>query len=375
MKKNKILIYPYDLESAPIIRHQKLLDGYEIAALVSPRGWGMNGKDGKAADGGDDIGIVVSSDFEEKLSLCDTVLFAKSHNALDFKSIVLPKILRAIEAGKDIVLCIPVEKEEFDLILGKCNEHKVDFKYFAYSKELAEYPEIPSQQEVIYNICAPVVFVAGVGDRANKFETQLALRENILKKGYKISQIGSREYSELFGFHSFPQFMYSKKISESNKIVMFNHFVKQMEIEEKPDLIIIGIPGGIMPYNNKLTNGFGVLAYEVSQAVTPDSTVFCCHYDGYVEEYFTRLKKSVRYKLGCRVDCFSISNVIFDWFYSKELSRESYVPIDTKILDEKIKDFSSYGETIFNVLNGKDALQMTDFIIDTLSEYGEAECI
>ena len=73
MGKNRLLIYPYDLQFCPIVRHKKLLEDYEIMALVSPRGWGLTGKDGGSADNGGELGINVSSDFENNLVLCDTI--------------------------------------------------------------------------------------------------------------------------------------------------------------------------------------------------------------------------------------------------------------------------------------------------------------
>ena len=41
----RMLVFPYGYDCEPIIRHTDLLEPcYEIAALVSPSGWGMAGK-------------------------------------------------------------------------------------------------------------------------------------------------------------------------------------------------------------------------------------------------------------------------------------------------------------------------------------------
>lgn len=375
MKRHRTLIYPYDLECCPIVRHKKIIKEYEIVALVSPRGWGMTGKDGGTADYSSKMGLVISSDFEGNLSLCDTVLFCKSDKPLDFESIVMPKISQAIEAKKNIIISSSIKKELFDIISRKCAQNGVDFKYFGTLIKQQEFQEIPHEGEFIHDIATPVIFVMGIGERTNKFEVQLSLRENIRKMGYIISQIGSREYCELLGFHSFPVFMYNKEISETNKIVLFNHYVKRIEMEENPDLIIIGVPGGIMPYNNNLTNRFGVLAYELSQAVTPDSTIFSCHYNEYLEEYFIKMVESVRSRLGCKVNCFNISNVVFDWNNSKEWRKESYISLDSEYVDKKMQDYAAYNQSIFNVLNHKDAQKMSEYIVNILAEYGETQCI
>ncbi len=105
----------------------------------------------------------------------------------------------------------------------------------------------------IQEIKTPVIFVMGVGENAHKFEIQLSVRENLFNMGYKVSQVGSRNYCEMFNFHSFPEFMYSNMYSETEKIKLFNNFIKNIENQENPDVIIIGIPGTIMRINNKAT--------------------------------------------------------------------------------------------------------------------------
>ncbi len=375
MKMDRILIYPYDLQSCPIVRHKELLKEYEVAALVSPRGWGMNGKDGRAADNGSEIGITISCDFEESLNLCDTVLICESTQNPDFESVILPKVFRAVEVRKNIIFTKSLERKYFESILKKCTDNGVYFKLFGLLKEEPDFPEIPVENEIIHKINTPVIFVMGTGERTNKFELQLSLRENIGNMGYKISQIGTRGYCELLGFHSFPSFMYSRKISESNKIVLFNHFVKSIEMEEQPDLIIIGIPGGIMSFSNNLTNRFGVLAYEVSQAVIPDSTVFSCHCDGYRKDFFIKLKDSVRHKFGCTIDCFNIANVVLDLDSSKERNRTIYLSLQSKHVDEAVENFIPYGQSFYNVLNAMDALKMSEYLVDMLAEYGKTHCI
>lgn len=372
--KEKIIVYPYDEQFSPVLRHKQLLEDYEIAGLVSPMGWGFTGKDAGQADKGSVMGINVSSDFEGRLDQCDAVLFCESRISLDFEKYILKNVIKAVERRKNIIFTMPLTNDAFNTIQNRCDEHGVSFKYYNYKSEKVEYQEKGADCHTIHDIDTPVIFVLGNGDRTNKFEIQLALRENIQKMGYKISQVGTREYCELFGFHSFPLFMYST-ISEVNKVVLFNRFIKKIEKEETPDVIIIGIPGGIMLFNNNLPNGFGILAYEVCQAVTPDASVFSCHYEDYEKDFFTRMTDTAKKRLGCKVDCFSISNSLVDWQHSNYEKKMIYTSLDTGFVDEKIKKFKKLNIPVFNVLNSGDAGQMADYLINKLSEYGETSCI
>lgn len=375
MKNQKILIYPYDSDFTPILRHRQFLEGYEIASLVSPGGWGLTGRDAGDADKSGQTGINVTGNFDEALELCDAVMFVGSEKPLDFQKYIMPKVFTAAERGKDITVTTQLRDEDSKTISQKCKEAGVDFKYFNYPEEHRKFPTITVDNEILYNINTPVVFVLGIGERTNKFEIQLSLREKFLSEGYKVSQIGTRGYCELLGFHSFPEFMYNGALPETNKIVLFNQMVKKIENEEQPDVIIIGIPGGIMPYNNTLTNRFGILAYEVSQAVASDCAIFSCHYAEYNTDYFKGLSDLVKYKLGLEVSCYNISNVMFDWVNSKQESKSIYTTLDTTFIDEKITKYSKNDTPVFNILNTEGAANISQCILDTLADYGNAQCI
>lgn len=374
MDREKLIMYPYDNEFASILRHSNLLGKYEIMGLVSPGGWGLNGRDAGEADYGSKLGITVTNDFDESIKLCDTVLFSDSRKQMDFEKFIMPKVIKSIGMGKNIIFTIPLTNDTFDKIEKECLNGGVYFKYFNNLCRQDESQEVAREFNFLYDIHTPVIFVLGIGDKANKFEVQLALRENVMKMGYRVSQIGTRGYCELLGFHSFPQFMYSPNLSESSKIILFNQFIKKLE-NENPDVIIIGIPGGILPFSNKLTNNFGIVAYEASQAVAPDSAIFSCYYAEYYNEYFVKMVDTVRYRLGCKVDCFNMANSELDWLNSKDQNKMIYTSLDSKFVDEKIKKYKGLDTPVFNVLNSKGASGMTEYVINRLSDYGKTESI
>ena len=221
----------------------------------------------------------------------------------------------------------------------------------------------------------PVIFILGIGEKTHKFHIQLTLRNYFLESGYKVSQVGSRNYCELFGFHSMPEFMYSYSISESSKIILFNNFIKELDILEKPDVIIIGIPGGIMPLNDVFTNKFGIMAYEISQAVTPDAAVFSIYFNNYQNEHFERLITSIRYRLGIHIDFFNMANIFFDWDRSRETKRMQYLTVESKLTDTRIKDYIDFHIPIYNILNDENSHKFSISVLNKLLEYGQRQYI
>jgi peptide maturation system protein (TIGR04066 family) len=366
MKRNeRLLVYPYDIEFTPVLRHKDLLKGYEINALIAPNGWGMSGLDASCADCGNNIGIVISSDFDRALECCDTVLFNQSGTGLDFKKPVYPRMIKSVQLKKNIICTLKLEPDVHKEMEYECEKNGVYFKSFN-DYVCSNIPKSPESEE-IFQLDTPLIYVLGTTERTHKFEIQLTLREQLLQTGYKISQVGTRPYSEMLGFHSFPQFMFSCSIAESANVTLFNHFVKQIELNEKPDVIIVGIPGAIMPFNNKITNRFGILAYEASLGVKPDAAVLSVLDDDYKKEYFELMSKTVKYKFGFDIDCFNISNVQFDSNNSAFSRAMVYTTLDSAFADKRIENFSAFNFSLYNILNKNSSSNMVNYLIDRLA--------
>lgn len=363
----KTMIYPFDVESVPLIRHSKLINNYNILHVISPNGWGLSGKDAGCADNGQPIGIMVDSDFDKALENCDTVFFTDSSREMDLKKFIYPKIIKAAEESKNIICTIRLENEIIDKISYICNEKNTFFKYFTDTCDSVMNPPT----EKIYQVNTPIILIAGLGERTNKFEIQLSLREHLKEMEYKVSQVGTRHYCELLGFHSFPKFMYSKSITESEKVTLFNHYIKSIEAKEEPDVIIIGVPGGTMPFNYEFTNRFGILAYEVSQAIIPDCVVLSTLYNNASPDFFELISKSHEYKFGYSIDCYNIANTSLNIPASRTNKSLQYITMDWSFVNEKKGIYSKLDASVYNILDAGDGKRMADCLINKLQKYGE----
>lgn len=375
----KLMIYPYNMEFSPGLRHRSLIEGFEISCVVSVEGFGNNGKDSSYADLGEKMGFIVEGDFEKGLENCDAVLFVDYSSPIDISPLIFENIIKAARAGKDILCTINFEEKKIRQIEEVTGIHDAGFTYFkAGDDELEKMIACKEYNiEKIDEIETPVIFVMGLLELTNKFEVQLALREQFIRKGYRVSQIGSRSYCKLTGFHSFPSFMLDTGISESKKVVMFNQYIKLIEYNEKPDIIIIGIPGGVMPYNRRITNKFGILAFEVCNAVTPDASVLCLSYNKYNDKFLSTLKDSLKHKLGVELDCFVLSNVKpqIDNQNQDYDRRKKYLLLDMDYMEEEIGNFSNSETPVYNALKAKDIEAMTNQIIEKLSDDTDIQII
>lgn len=183
--------------------------------------------------------------------------------------------------------------------------------------------------------------------------------------------IGSRPYSEMVGCISFPTFMFGNKLTEANKIIEFNHFVKNIEIEESPDLIIIGIPGGILPYNNSIHSNFGITAFEVAQSISPDYCILSLFYNSYSKVYIKQMEDLFSARFNSNLDMINITNKRID--EGEMANRPNDIRTFTINHDDLIKKVQYIqnisGKTIVSLNEKSKENEIVNHIIDVLSNY------
>lgn len=358
----KVLLFPYNIHSCDILRYCNMLTNYEIIGVLAPSGWGMTGKDAGFVDGGKEIGMKIQEtiDYEQNFQ---GILVAADGCSEETERVIADFVEDILSHNKEIIFLTEVSPRIKELCSKKPNlstyrsKEKVDSLY----------------NTRVLQINTPVIAVAGTHEFTNKFKIQMELNQFFKEKGYKVSHIASKQYGELFGIHSFPDFMYSE-MNETNKIFGFNKWIRQIEKTEQPDVILIGIPGEIMPYSEKFPGHFGIMMYECMQAVRPDVLILSCLYDNYNVEYFEKLSKSIRYKYGVYVDCFNISTFQVDLNESEQNNTLQYFKLRYQDVDRVIA--SCKGEIpIFNIMNDIDGEKMADLVLQKLQEYSEAEFV
>lgn len=225
---------------------------------------------------------------------------------------------------------------------------------------------IDKQLSKIYPINIPVIAVMGLAPNSSKFDIQIELRKAFEQAGYKASVISSNPLGKLLGMRVYPEFMF-QNYSLEKKIYGFNHYVHKIIREDLPDVIIVGIPNGIIPYNQKIHNGFGELATTVCNAVHPDFGILASGLLDVIDtDYFTELKLLCKYRFDTEIFAFCISN-------NKIQENDTNDGYDTYFLsNEFVKSVVPFGqENIHNVFYNSDFL-MRKQIFNKLIEELEA---
>nr|WP_267490839.1 TIGR04066 family peptide maturation system protein [Paenibacillus monticola] len=362
------MIYPYDSQFTPMLRDKGFRERYDQVFISSLPGWGLCGKDASYTDGGDLIGITVSQEFEQMLGEVDTVIFAETDNSYSFKNNILPKVTAAIEAGKNVIFLMKIT-EQFHTIREQCIHKGVQFTSYRESNIEEAYQPAVSVQE-IEDCRTPILALIGLAEYTNKFKLELELKAAFEDMGYRVSVVGSRPYCEFMGFHSFPTFM-NELTNESDKILNYNKYIMHIEATEEPDLIIIAVPGGFMRYNNKITNDFGITAYEIFQAVVPDTAVLSLFHERYTSEYIEGILNSIKYKLGLDIDAINIANRQIDWIemVSSQPGQVSTLTLNLDFMRKSTAECRLVTSIpVFNTMEKGDNEKIANLIIDKLSE-------
>ncbi|MEG1513354.1 MAG: TIGR04066 family peptide maturation system protein [Clostridia bacterium] len=327
---SKSIVYPLDRNTTPLLRYARS----EFVAGVSPKGRGYGGGDLSVIDGGQKTSDHILEDFPlalEEHSDCDRIVFLQGagvFNAQDYFSCL--KIAQS--NGKHIMLSKSIEKllaDEGHLISNvdiiESNEMPIEQCLEGYSSESLEV------------VPAPIVTVFGMGENTDKFFLQLAIREQFLAKGYNVLQLGSKEYSKLCGFQTLPDFVYNASIPMTKRIVALNHYLCQRINHEKPDVVIIGAPGGVMPLDRHFHNEFGELPFIISMAAQPDIAVLSMYYIPDMNlEFLNDIRTFLKYRLNCNFDFINIANTAYKIEDADSVPEIAFLLYDYNTVNETI---------------------------------------
>lgn len=377
-KISRIAIYPFSADSIPIaIYLNRMNPFYEISQLISPSGLGLVGRDASAADNRKPMGITVKGSIRNLLDEFDVLLITSGNEKDEIHKRSYENMLIGIENKKDIICAMSISEDKLEEISLRSQQANISFQYCNSRVKNASAFNCNQQQAVtLYTPSVPVIFIGGLVDQANNYEILLSTSDKLKQQGYKVSAICEKSECELFGFHAHPNFFMGNDISEIDKIIEFNKFVQHIELWEHPDVILIQIPGGMMKYNNILTNDFGIYAYLISQAIQPDYFICCTVYGFFSKEFSSLISNDFYYKFGFRIDCFHMSNMMMDIQESIEKKQLCFLRNPHDNINKVVKSCNEGGEIpIYDLLNELDLENMFTAMMKELNEYKTAYAI
>lgn len=365
---NNIMIYPIGINDMYFFNNVGLLDKYNEIYFVTKRGF-INEVDY-------DIKINEYESYSEKRHIVtDPYKYISNVDILyinedfDFNSLEIYNLIElALENDVKLIISIDLKNNYNDFTN---NTKLTDYNCIKLNEEI----KINENIDKIFKMNTPIITVVGADEFTNKFDVQLYVKSFFEKNNYRVSGIGSKKSADLFGMHNIPNWLFENEFSEDKKIKYFNQYIKQIEMHEKPDVIIVGVPKGIIKYDDEFHNDFNVITFEILNSFSSDYTIMCLNYGNYNENNINYFRMVADIKFGLEIDSFVMSNNLYDYSQSIRMNCKQFLKISENQLQKKISeikeecDVEIYPNTLDELEN------MCNSIIETFDEYSSINCI
>jgi peptide maturation system protein (TIGR04066 family) len=166
----------------------------------------------------------------------------------------------------------------------------------------------------------PVIAVCSFGEASGKFELQLAIGSALKAMGYRVSQVGTRSYSSLLGFPGFPAWLFEGSVRPGDRVRAVNEMVVQLEDRERPDILVVGVPGGFSQVPFCTDNDFGVFQEQFFIGLNPDLAIPVFYFSPELEE--VDMQKGSAF-LARRFGPTTLGSVVSNAYLDLSLSQES----------------------------------------------------
>lgn len=296
----KLLIFPFGREHVDLARNISRGGVFESVLPVAMKGQDFTGHDIAYLDCGEETGILISELYETELPAADAVFFDYDSN-IDMET-YREYIDLAEKLEKRIMISFGVEQMLHDI--GYLSKIDKVYRYDDYRYELDEFKNL-------FRMRVPVIIILGMGEYTGKTMTQIATGDFFREKGYRVCEIGTKEYSELLGMNTLPALLFENKLSVEEKIIALNRFLYQKIESSECDLAIISMPGGIMPLNPLEFKDAGTLDFILSNAVKPDICILNFYALKYNRKFIEYLSNICLYKFGYVTKYFNMSSVVY----------------------------------------------------------------
>ena len=324
---HKLAVYPFTKSSFPLCEFFPIFQQeYELTDLVSPVGLGLAGHDAGHATNRSNLGITVHSDISKAIDKCDALLvpFGALKNDLAFRD-AFSVMNNAAQQGKTVFCAPRLTHSQYQKLHSAGQSFHYGFQEKPYRAQYATTNR--------YTPSVPVVFVHNLTVEADSLEVTLSLAQRFRRDGFRVSVIGARPEYNFFVFivlYFLLDFFYGNQRLRSitQGIQAFHHYLRTVEISQKPDVILINIPGAAVSTQQLYYNESGVYLYLMTQIVRPDYAIVCAPYTEFAGDSFQVISNELHAKFGCGIDLVHLSNKFVHVEQTRHTGKEQtfYIP-------------------------------------------------
>ena len=270
----KAVLYPYNKEMHSMVRYRDLL-AFEIVGVADPIGKGMVGKDAGKVIGESQVNLRISPNIRRAMADADTIIlgYVDQLSRIRKRDLLREYVQLALDAGCHVFSFQALDPTVYGDLYDTADKKGLRLAYpHVHREELAQAIQ---NFNALPPVDVPVLSVMGTSSRQGKFTLQLALRRRLIKKGYKVGQIGTEHHSRLFGMDAaFPMGYASPlKLPFQHYIPYLDYKMREICQRTQPDIILTGSQSGTIPYHvqEHSTHCLSSLAFLLG--VKPDACI------------------------------------------------------------------------------------------------------
>lgn len=305
MKRRKYLFYPYQEKSYGFIKG--LLYNDNLVDVISPEGSGLVGNDMAYATNRGSLDLMVKSINEIDFTDYEQVILS-SHTS--FHDEVKNLIHCSIKA--DVPIIYLGEEQNILDILNSYDKSNATYLSEHMQKIKTLVRRFNEVQLELYSPNIPVVYIGGIIETIDSFDIGLQIKLRMEKMGYKVSLISNNPDGGIFSVIKFPEDMMGMQSSFEDTIISLNRWVQAVNYLEKPDIILMDIPKGMMQYSDSFHNSFGIYSLLLAQTLPPDYLVLTIPPSFLAKEYIAEIDKYFENKLGRNIDALNVTNIRYE---------------------------------------------------------------
>lgn len=350
----RLLIYPFLKQHFAFIRALTHSSELEVGTLCSYEGSGLIGKDVAYAVNRRPFGMRVEGNPLEHLESNDVLVLLPEFPQNE-TSLKLKLLQRAKELNKEIYCYCSLSKD-YNIKLNNIEDNALGL--FNVMKSLIG-DLIP--------ISTPTVFVGGLIEDGDQLEVAVSITQELRNAGYSVSCFSNYAYMELCGLHSY-QFVVDEYINNAPIMAKnLNQFVNAVINVDKPDIIVVQVPGVTIRYNDSIIGDLGIYTYLFAQVVGADFFICCTPFDNYNNAIYNALSEEFKHKFGFEINAVHVSNRLFDWPKTLEYVKESFFQVSEDDVDSYINSINSTTSIpVLNMVSSKISRRICDLIEERL---------
>lgn len=248
---NRAVVFPFNKEMHSLVRFKEMLQ-FDLQGVVDLVGKRTIGKDSGVLLGQVENGIVIEKNLKEALQDADSLVLGYLDKISEIKRRdVMQEVLEtALELKKNVYSLSPLVEEKYKDLLKSFKEHGM--KIEAPTVEINDFINITNAFDWRDKSTKPVLGVLGTSSHQGKFTAQLALKQGLIKAGYKVGHLSTEHQGLLLGADFVFPNGYDGHKSIQIPMDLHVHLLHSAMVGVErgdPDIVVVGGQSAVVPYN------------------------------------------------------------------------------------------------------------------------------